>query len=183
MQHPRLSPGARGNSETSLGSEVSEYNERLHVFQPDIRLGVERIVTTAGGTFAPDDVGVLAAVLGVDDRYGELVDLVAWRPGRSSPWWLRHGDDCPILGARALAMAAWHGEAVKLYASPEAWLRAQYHGDAVCILRRGIDLRPLFDGVSRVDCETIKLKQHLERQLRAFEPRLWVPAEGTRHAA
>ena len=87
MRHPSLSPGARGNSEASLGSDVSEYTDALHAFQPDLRLGVERIVTTTSGTFAPDVVdGDAAAVLGVHDRYGELVDLVAWRPGRPSPW-------------------------------------------------------------------------------------------------
>ncbi len=37
MQHPRLSPGARGNSGTSLGNDVSEYTDALHAFQPDLR--------------------------------------------------------------------------------------------------------------------------------------------------
>ena len=192
MQHPRPKPGARRNSDTSLGSDVSEYTDALHIFQPfraigsvAARFGRASIQPLASGNYRPSSNGQWAAVLGVHDRHGELVDLVAWFPGRPFPWWLRHGDDCPILGARALAMAAWHGDAVKLYASPEAWLRAQYHGDAVCILLGGIDLRPLFDGVSRVDCETVKLKHHLEVQLRAFEPRLLAPApaEGKRHAA
>ena len=154
-------------------------------FQP-VRLGVERIVTTTSGTFAPDDHGKLAAVLGVDDRYGELVDLVAWFPDRPSPWWLRHGDDCPILGAAALAQAAWHGEAVKLYSTPEAWLSAQSRegsGWMVCILDWGVDLAPLFDGVSRVNCDSPELQNRLWRAFRKREPRITAPGRGARRAA
>lgn len=197
--HPRQTePGARNKAGASFGSEASRYTAARPAFQalssigdPPAaarpRFGRARIQPLVGGNYRPSDDGQWAVILEVRDRFDEIVDCVGWLPADPSRWWLRHGDDCPILGAAALAQAAWHGEAVKLYASAEAWLRAQYHHhrDAVCILRGGIDLRPLFDGVSRVDCQTVKLKQRLERQLRAFEPRLWAPApaEGKRHAA
>ncbi len=62
-----------------------------------------RYVTRADGTFAPDPTGQDGqpmVVLGVKDRYGELVDLVAWHPDAPERWYLRIGDETPILGGR-----------------------------------------------------------------------------------
>ena len=44
------------------------------------RFGAARIVTSADGTYRPDQAGEWAAVMGVHDRFGELVDLVSWFP-------------------------------------------------------------------------------------------------------
>ena len=85
--------------------------------------GTARIRPNADGTFRYDPKGQPATTLGVNDRHGNLVDVVAW-PEDPRQWWLRRGDQTPILGARALAMAAWHGESVKLYCTPKGWLRA-----------------------------------------------------------
>ncbi len=161
-----------------------------------VHLGVERIATTASGTVAPDGHGDLAAVLGVHDRHHELVDLVAWFPDRPCAWWVRHGDECPILGAEGLAQAAWHGEPVQLYSTPEDWLRARccardgdhrrQGGDlhhVICILRWGLELKPLFDGVSRVDCDSADLERRLLRGLRSWEPKTTTSSGGVRHAA
>lgn len=149
--------------------------------------GTARIRPKADGTFRYGPEGEPATTLGVEDRYGNFMDVVAW--GRDPcRWWLRRGET-PILGARALAIAAWHGEPVKLNGTPEGWLQAHLRaGDTdtayrICILRPGVDLRPLLDGVSRVDCENAELEDKLRRAMRAWEPKLWSPPVVNRHAA
>ncbi len=147
------------------------------------------------GTWRADPAGAPAVLVPVHDRYGELADLIAWSPDKPSAWWLRYGDDCPVLGAEALAQAAWHQEMVSLYSTPESWLRARCRardgdrrrqgGDlhqAICILRWGLDLKPLFDGVSRVDCDSAELGRRLRRSWRAWEPGTTTIAGGVRHA-
>ena len=57
---------------------------------------VARIAPQAVGGFAYDRSGSLA--LAVEDRHGDMADVVAW--GRDPyRWWLRRGDQTPILGA------------------------------------------------------------------------------------
>ncbi len=109
---------------------------------------VARIAAQADGSFAYDRSGSLALTLAVEDRHGDMADVVAWRD--PSPWWLRRGDQTPILGAPALAMASWHHEPVLLWETPEAWVQSHRPGGeadrhhCVCILRWDVDLRPLF---------------------------------------
>ncbi len=60
--------------------------------------GAERIITSSAGTFSYNRHGLLALTLAVEDRHGDIVDVVAW--GRDPcRWWLRRGDLTPILGA------------------------------------------------------------------------------------
>lgn len=150
--------------------------------------GTARIRPKADGTYHYDPKGQPATTLAVEDRDGNFVDVVAWDQDPCR-WWLRRGDQIPILGARALAMAAWHGEPVQLYGTPEGWLQAHPRaGDTdttygICILQPGADLRPLLDGVSRVDCQNADLEEMLRRAMRAWEPKLWSPPVVNRHAA
>ena len=150
--------------------------------------GAARISPQADGTFRYDRKGEPATTLGVSARDGNLADVVAWCKDPHQ-WWLRRGDQTPIVGARALAIAAWHGEPVKLYGTPKGWLQAHSRaGDTdttyrICILQPGVDLRPLLDGVSRVDCENADLEEMLRRAMRAWEPKLWSPPVVKRHAA
>ena len=147
-----------------------------------------RYVTRADGTFAPDPTdqdGQPMEILGVKDRYGEVVDIVGWHPDNPGRWWLRLGDECPILGAKALALAAWYRRTVTLYPTPEAWLYARLRDrdqDAVCILDWSVDLRSLFEGVREVICTAPALESALYHALRSFEPRIMTLA-GVRHAA
>ena len=39
----------------------------------------------------------------------------------------------------------------------------------ICILQPGVDLKPLLDGVSRVDCENAEVEDMLRRAMRAWE--------------
>ena len=96
----RAPPG--GNGAPSENHCKSETQHPQH--NPDTRSlqGLARIETKDDGTYVVDPHGKLAALVPVRDRYGELVDLVAWFPDNPSAWWLRYGDECPVLGSRAL---------------------------------------------------------------------------------
>ena len=154
-----------------------------------------RVRFSDDGSWRADPSGAPAVLASVHDRYGDLVDLVAWLPDKPSAWWLRYGDECPILGAADLAQAAWYQEPVSLYSTPESWLRARcrardgdhHHqeGDRrrCCILRWGLDLTALFAGVRVVHCETAELEHRLLRLFRAWEPKTSSAPEVQRHAA
>ena len=149
----------------------------------------QRYVTRADGTFAPDPTGQGGqpmVILGVKDRYGELADIVAWHPDAPERWYLRIGDETPILGAHALAIAAWYHRPVTLYPTPEAWLYARLRDrdqDAVCVLDWDVDLRPLFEDVREVICTAPGLEPALYHALRSFEPKIATVEGVRRHAA
>ncbi len=164
------------------------------------RFGRSRVQPLASGNYRPSDDGQWAVVLEVRDRHNELADLVAWSPDDPGHWWLRHGDETPLLGARALAFAADGVGPVTLLPTPEAWLFAHRErpkldagesgaevslssGAVVCIMDWGVDLTPLFDGVLRVDCDSPELQKQLQRSLRAREPRITAPRQGASRAA
>ena len=147
-----------------------------------------RYITRADGTFAPDPTGQGGqpmVILGVKDRYGELVDLVAWHPDAPERWYFRIGDETPILGAHALALAAYYRRSITVYPSPEKWLFARVRDRdhaAACVLDWSVDLRPLFEGVPSVTCTAPGLEPALYRALREHEPRI-TTVEVVRHAA
>ncbi len=148
------------------------------------RFGRARIQPLASGNYRPSDDGRWAVILGVQDRFDEIVDLVAWSPDDPGSWWLRHGDEVPLLGARALAFAADRHEPVTLLPTPEAWLFAHSKPNSravVCVLDWGVDLGPLFDGVSHVECDSVGLRDQMQRALRSWEPK--ITGRRPRHAA
>ena len=147
-----------------------------------------RIAPAADGSFSYDRAGMLALILAVEDCHGNFVDAIAW--GRDpSPWWLRRGDQTPILGAPALAEACWHHEHILLWETPGAWVQSHRPGGeadrhhCVCILRWDVDLRPLFEGVPRIDCAVPELRGPLRKALRRFEPQITAPPPEVRRAA
>ncbi len=164
------------------------------------RFGRAKIQPLASGAYRPSDAGQWAVILEVRDRHNELADLVAWLPNDPARWWLRHGDEAPVLGARALAFAADCHEPVTLLPTPEAWLFAHrerpkldarmtgaevYVGPVavVCIMDWGVDLAPLFDGVLRVECQGPDLQKRFQRALRACEPKITAARQGAPRAA
>ena len=128
------------------------------------------IKTSDDGTYFPDPTGEWAVILPVRDRNNELCDLVAWLLDDPGRWWLRHGDETPILGCRRLAVAAYFGDAIKLYSTPERWLVARGHG--AVILKWDVDCRDLFDGVARVECDCPTLATKFRQTLRRWEPKI-----------
>ncbi len=154
-------------------------------------LSLGRVAFPDDGTWRADPSGFPAVLMAVHDRYGELVDLVAWSPDKPSAWRLRFGDECPILGTADLAQAAWYQEPVSLYSTPERWLRARCrarggdrlrhqggdHHHAICILHWGVVVGPLFEGVSRVECDSPALRNRFRKALRAWEPKITAPRQ------
>ena len=150
------------------------------------RFGRARVQPLASGAYRPSCDGKWAVILEVRDRHNELADLVAWLPGDPGHWWLRDGDETPLLGARSLAYAADCHEPVTLLPTPEAWLFAHRERSERClvsIMDWGVDLAPLFEGVLRIDCDSPELQKRLQRALRAWEPKITVARQEGLHAA
>lgn len=135
--------------------------------------GRARIEPLANGTYRPADEGEWAVVVAVHDRHNELVDLVAFFPDDPTRWWLRYGDDCPVLGCGDLATAAYFGDPITLYSAPEAYLFAHARparGWIACVLDWSVDLGPLFDGVRRVEIGGLDLAHRFLKAVRRGEP-------------
>ena len=143
-----------------------------------MKVPAARILPYDDGTYRPDPDGDWAVILPVRDRNKELCDLVAWLLDEPGRWWLRHGDETPILGSRRLAVAAYFGDTIRLYSTPERWLLAR--GDGAVVLKWDVDCRNLFDGVGRVECDCPVLELRFRDSLRRWEPLL---TSETRHAA
>lgn len=142
-------------------------------------IGAARVVVAGDGTYRPDASGQYGAILPVYGSDGELGDLVAWFLEQPTHWWLRDGGE-PILGSRALAVAAFFGDPIRLYSTPEQWLLAG--GSGVVILLWDVDCRELFDGVGHVECDCPQLEQRFRQALRRWEPSVTTMREA-RHVA
>ena len=149
-------------------------------------IGAARIVTSRDGRYRPDPDGELAIILAVSAFQLEVVDvdlneaevyattdIVAWFPEKPGRWWMRLGTE-PVLGARDLRIAADMGGTIRLHPTPLTW--AEAGGRGVCVLQWGSHLRPLFEGVERIDYSDPRLKYKVTRMLRSWEPEV-------RHAA
>ncbi len=137
-------------------------------------LSLGRVRFLDDGTWRVDPTGAPAVLIPVHDRGDFVADVIAYHLDDPSEWWLRYGDSCPLLGARALARAAYHQDPVKLCSTPERWLigqrRAPSAPSPVCILDWGVGLGPLFDGVSHVECDSPALCDRFRKALRSWEP-------------
>ena len=143
-------------------------------------LSMVRIETNTDGhfEFAPNGESVI--LTRVHDRHGEVVDFVAWRPDEPGSWWLRRGDETPILGARNLAMAAYYGDPITLHPTPQDWLLAGWKG--ACIIKWSWPLDDLFEGVGEIWCDSEPLRQKMIAAWRRWEPPVIVRQE-VRYAA
>ncbi len=139
-----------------------------------LRLPAARIVTSADGTYKCDPNGRPALIWPVRNTERELVDTVAWHIETPGHWWMHYGDDCPLLGARQLAIARYFGDAIELHPTPHDWLLA--HGNGVVILRWDVDYRDVFEGVGTVQCCSVNFEHRFRRALRALEPDIVVGA-------
>ena len=141
---------------------------------PALRLTAIRIATRPDGTYRVDPDGQLAVLVPVRDRYGGIVDAVAFFQEEPEQWWLRHGDEAPILGAQALAHAGWERQPLILWETPLQWLLHRRNGCVV--LDWGVDLRPIFEDVPAINCQSAALRDRLQENFLAFGPQLTVRA-------
>ena len=151
-------------------------------------LSLGRVAFLDDGTWRADPSGAPAVLIPVHDRDGVAVDIIAYHLDDPSEWRLRYGDCCPILGAEALAMAAYHRDPVTLCSTPERWLLARSHpgagvhlhhqgGDETCVLDWGVDLGPLFAEVSHIQCDSVGLHDQMQRAIRSWEPEITAPGQ------
>ena len=141
------------------------------------RLTAVRIASKNDGTYSVDPHGRLAALIPVRDRWGEIVDAVAFLPGAPGRWWLHHRDTV-ILGAEALAEAAWEHQPLELWETPEQWLLHRRRGAVV--LDWAVDWRSVFEDVPEIICQSQALIDRLQGNFLRFGPRLTVTAEDSR---
>ena len=116
----------------------------------------------------------------VEGMVYNVVDLLAWLPDSPGTWWMRRGDETPILGSRNLAMAAYHGDSITLHQNPHEWLLGGRRG--ACVIKWGWPLGDLFADVGEIECSSVPLKRKLVASLRRWEPRV-VVRKGVRHEA
>lgn len=145
-----------------------------------MRIPASRIITFADGRYKRDSSGRPAIIWPVLNSERELVDTLAWHVETPTRWWLRYADDCPLLGARQLAVARYFGDSIQLHPTPQHWLLA--HGKGVVILRWDFDYRGLFEGVPSVECDCSALKTRIRDSFRRWEP-LVISTWKVRHVA
>lgn len=130
------------------------------------------------GLYQPaEDDGDPAVLLGVADRYGGLVDLVAWHHDRPSRWWVRRGV-CEILGEAEIDRAFSLNLPLYLFETPDGWLFNHGPGGywpAACVLDWQVDPRPIFSGI-RIVCESQELMARLDEAQRRHDRPLNVTA-------
>ncbi len=144
-------------------------------------LSLGRVAFLDDGTWRADPSGAPAVLIPVHDRFGGWVEILAYHLDAPCEWRLRFGDECPILGAADLAQAAWYQEPVSLYSTPERWLIGRRLAPSVpspvCILDWGVELGPLFEGVSTVACDSPELRDRFRKAIRSWEPKTTAPRQ------
>ena len=90
-------------------------------------IATARIHTRPDGLYELADDGDMVVMIPVYDSNHELADLCVWDPAAPGRWWLRCGD-VAVLGGHALAAAAYYGDTIRLYATPQEWLLGRRRG-------------------------------------------------------
>lgn len=145
-----------------------------------------QILPRENGTFEWSKTGRWALTVGVYDHNELLIDFIAYFSDDPSRWFLRRRTESPVLGARDIAFAVDQQQPVALFSTPDLWLSGhcgRSWRSIACIVDWSVNLAPLFDGVSRIECDSPELQKRLRRALREWEPKITVPRRGTRHAA
>ena len=117
------------------------------------RLGIEPLGLSANG-----QAFVQPAI-----AYGEMVDLISWRPADPATWHLRRGL-AVILGEEQADRAALFDEPLTMHATPLAWLRA--FGEGACVVDWDYHL-PFHLSARRLLVDDQDLGDRLSRALRA----------------
>ena len=100
-------------------------------------VGVTRIVPHSCGLFEFNDEGVPAIIMAEGEPetpgWGEIDDLVAFKPADPGSWWLRRGN-VDLLGLYNIV--PWRLDSLRIAETPLSWLQAGAKG--VCILNWGL---------------------------------------------
>jgi hypothetical protein len=126
---------------------------------------------------------MFVAAVTLDD---DVVDLVAFDPCEPGKWYLRTGDQCPVLGANQLRYAAMTGGTIRVYPDPSSWLLAKR--DGFVVLDWAVPIIDLALGVGRFGFDHLSpwvgkaLNARLSQKLQAEPPAFGRPAKEVRHA-
>ena len=100
------------------------------------------VVADPPRSFFIDPMGAEAVVIDALDEGGRTIDLVSWRPSYPDNWRTFLGR-APALGMPAAKMAYTFNDPLRLWRTPERWLRADCKG--VVPLDMALTIRWLFD--------------------------------------
>lgn len=131
-------------------------------------IGWARVAFVANGRFVfadealPGDATEFAFIVPADDLGGEIIDVVAWRPGGSPATWLGRA---PLLGGRNIyAPRPQLGEFLTVHEGVADWLKADREGVVILNPHQAADW---LEGVSLLAAggrsHAIKLNQMLAR--------------------
>lgn len=143
-------------------------------------LVMARIEVFDNGTFRPNESGEWAVTVGVNNRDSQLIDICAFFLHDIAHWWLRRRSQTPVLGADRIDYAAFHKQTLPLYQTPYDWLLGR--GDGAVVLDWGCDLRDIFEGIPKIQCQNTSLSKKLRQSYTKFQPTIIGPSERKHHA-
>lgn len=129
-----------------------------------------------GWTYSPlpaFEPGAIEAVfLAVEDRDGELLDVVAWSPADPAKWWRRTGR-ATVLGADAIARSRDWVIPVTLLSTPAAWAHRAASGAfwCACVLDWDARVELVLWNAQAIRPASKALRQRLDATMR----RQWEP--------
>ena len=128
-------------------------------------------------TYQPIASGKLASIIAVDR---EVSDLIAWfreNPGR---WWFRR-NVMPILNPERIDRAVHFDEPLKIFSTPDAWLKNRGAGIVVLDWRSNIPL--WLSGADRLIVDDSKIGRRIEAAYQREAPQIKVMNGGYLAAA
>ena len=129
-------------------------------------VGVARIVPHSCGLFEFHDEGEPAIIVPEGSPevpgWGEIDDLIAFKPADPANWWLRRGA-VDLLGLYNIV--PWRLDSLRVCETPLSWLQAGAKG--ICILDWGLNPASILLGAGYLETESLDLKTRLERRISA----------------
>ena len=134
------------------------------IFGDQPLVGVAHIVPHSSGFFDFHDEGEPAIIVPEGEPvvlgWGEIDDLIAFKPADPANWWLRRGN-VDLLGCYNIT--PWRLDSLCICVTPLSWLQAGAKG--VCILDWGLNPASVLLGAGYLEVESLALKTRLERRI------------------
>lgn len=175
-QSQMLGDASREQIGRSLPSETAKPEVAIAI-KPKLVRPFGWIMPAADGTFQETEEGdgICAKMMPVWGFNGDVLDIVAWPFGATSPWWLRHGA-VSWLGLHELwrqgrvppgedlvPFVTPSDRPLRLVPTPADWLRDG--GCALCVLRWDVPILPLLEAAGGVVCSTVALEKRVKRKV------------------